>query len=429
MALVSVVGSGTTAGTTLAKVWRKSQGSLLKGFNAKTEEFGWLKSAAIPKYKINESAREITAPIDIKRATHAASIPEGGYEANPYTVALNEVTFTWSNYNIRFSTTLTARYLDKLGKDNQIIRQFKYQSMKAVEGLADTVGRDFYGYSTGVWCETTTDATQASGTYTLDDLYGETDLGSAAFLGELFQVGDRVALVRSAALVTNAIGSVTAKSASSGTIDVTWLGSVNSEPADLVVLANSIENATIAGTNYNKALVGFFDGLKSASVHGLATSSEPLWATGYSDTASGRWSGVKLRKAQQGIQNNGGGKITDIIMDQGVSNDVFASQSGALRFANPETMALDGNFTAKGIQFHYSRKVPPGHVICYDRNNSVGKFNLLEIPDDEGSGDVMWEDGDKMEGQNAMAFSIDLPLAMVWKNRANTAYFSSQTTQ
>ena len=143
MALASVVGTAVTAGTggtaDLSKAWRKIQGNMKQGYQAETEEWGWLKSAKIPRNKINISAREITHPINIKRATHAALINEGSYEALPLTSALNEVTLTWSNYNIRWPTTLTAKYLDRLGQDNQITKQFRYQAMKAVEGLSDTV--------------------------------------------------------------------------------------------------------------------------------------------------------------------------------------------------------------------------------------------------------------------------------------------------
>ncbi len=427
MALVTVVGSGTTAGTTLLHAWRKSQGMLLKGYQSENEEMALLKSAQIPTHKIAISAREITNPIDIKRPTHAAIIPEGGYEGNPVTVGMNEITLTWSNYNIRFSTTLTAKYLAKLGQDNAITSQFKYQAMKAVEGLAETVSRDWYGFSTGVWCQTSTVATQASGVYTTKNIYGLVGVGStAAGVGSMFQVGDRVALIRTGALVANAIGTITAITPATPSITVTWIGSVTSADLDNIVLAGSIENATIAGTNFNKALVGMRDGLTTASIHGLSSATEPLWAAGYSDTGGGRWSGVKLRKAKQGMRNLGGGEPNLVIWDQGVSNDVFASQSGALRFTDAQNMPLDGAATDTGIKFFDSRKVIPGDVLMLDTRNSVKKFNLLDYADE---GSVTWDDGDKMEGQNALAFSIDMPIALVWTNRGNAAFFSGLSTQ
>lgn len=427
MAAASVVGTGTTSGSTLQLVWRKVQGELIQGFQDETEEWKLLQSAKIPKYKINVSAREITTPINIKRATHSAAIPEGGYEAVPVTAALNEVTYTWTNYNHRFSATLTSRYLDRLGQDNQIVRQFKYQTMKAIEGLSDTVGRDFYGFSTGVWAQTTTVATASSGTaYTLANAYGQSGLGNAAFLGAMFQINDRVALVRSGALVTNAIGTVTAVTPATPSITVTWNGSVTSASGDNIVLAMGGENTTLAGTNYNKTINGLLDGLTSTSLHNLSTSSEALWAAGYADTSGGRFSGVRLRKLKQGIRNTGGGELNLLILDQGVGNDLFASQSGALRFTDPTNMPLDGKVTDAGLTIFDSRKVLPGYAIGLDTRNSVKKFSLLDFP---GEGDLSFEDGDKMEGQNAMAFSVDFPLAMCWQNRGNAGYLSGLTQQ
>lgn len=428
MALVSVLGTGTRASTELVKLQRKVQGVLLKGYNSECEEWGWLQSAVIPKHKINISAREMTSPIDIRRATKAAIINEGGYEANPTTVALNEVTLTWSNYNIRSLTTLTSKYLSALGQDNQIMDQFKYQAMKRVEGLAETVGRDFYGFSTGYWCQTTTVATASSGTaYTLANLYGQSSLGSTAQLGALFTVGDRVALVRSAALVTNAIGTVTAVSATTPSITVTWNGSVTSASGDNIVLAMAIENTTLAdGTNYNKALVGLHDGAVTASVHSLSSGAEPAWAAGYSDTAGGRWSGVKQRKMKQGINNNGGGELNLIIWDQGVSNDVYASQSSVLRFQSALDMPLDGQVTDGKVKFKSTRRTPATTIWGLDTRNSVAKFSLLDFVTEDSQG---VDDGDKLENQNAQVFSDDMPLAMVWKNRGNLGYASGVTTQ
>lgn len=426
MAVASVLGTATRAGTELKEAWKKVQGPVLDGFQSETEEVGLIKSAKIPRNKINISAREITSPVNVRRATHAAAIAEGAYEARPITAGMAEVTYTWTNYNIRFSTSLTTKFLRALGQDNKTIDQMKYQVMKAVEGLSDTVGRDFYGFSTGYWCQTSTNATQASGTYTLTNLYGVSGLGTTAQLGSLFVDGDWVALIRSAALVTNAIGEVTAVTAATPSIDVTWNGSVDSDANDYVVLAMSVGNTAIGDTTYNKALVGLNDAATTASVHGLSSSSEPLWAAGYSDTGGGRFSPIKLRKAKQGVKNNGGGKIDLLFMDEGVDNDLFSSQSAALRFADPNNLQVDGKNTEPGITFFYSRKVPSTEVFGIDRSNSVKHFSLLDYPDESA---MDWSEGDKMENQNAAAFSIDFPFALTWQNRGNLAYFKGLAVQ
>jgi hypothetical protein len=411
----------TTGGTTLNKVWRKSQGKLLTGYQTMTEEWGWLES--LKNMDINISAREITTPVDLVKPYGTAIIPEGGYEANPATPNVQEITLTWSNYNQRWTTTLTSRYLSRLGQDNKIIDQFKYQSMKAIEALSNQVGRDFYGFSTGVMALNTTVATQASGVYTIGSGYGLAAITSGAFLASLFTAGDRVALVRAGVLVTNAIGTITAVNQTTGALTITWNGSVTSANNDQVVFANNVENATLAGgTSFNLALVGLMDITQSASLHGLT---DAQWLASLADTTGGRFTGVRFRKLKQAIQNRGGGKLSDIIWSNGVSNDVFALQSAALRFNDPFAMELDGDAKGKGVSFRTSRKTPPGFLFGYDRG-SVRKFSLLEMPSDS---PLVWADGDKLQDQNAYAFSVDFPLAMVGTNRLNTGYFSGLTEQ
>jgi hypothetical protein len=411
----------TTGGTTLNKVWRKSQGKLLTGYQTMTEEWGWVEG--LKNFDINISAREITTPVDLVKPYGTAIIPEGGYEANPATPNVQEITLTWSNYNQRWTTTLTSRYLSRLGQDNKIIDQFKYQSMKAIEALSNQVGRDFYGFSTGVMALNTTVATQASGVYTIGSGYGLAAITSGAFLASLFTAGDRVALVRAGVLVTNAIGTITAVNQTTGALTITWNGSVTSANNDQVVFANNVENATLAGgTSFNLALVGLMDITQSASLHGLT---DAQWLASLADTTGGRFTGVRFRKLKQAIQNRGGGKLSDIIWSNGVSNDVFALQSAALRFNDPFAMELDGDAKGKGVSFRTSRKTPPGFLFGYDRG-SVRKFSLLEMPSDS---PLVWADGDKLQDQNAYAFSVDFPLAMVGTNRLNTGYFSGLTEQ
>lgn len=411
----------TTGGVTLNKVWRKSQGKLLTGYQTMCEEWGWLEG--LKNFDINISAREITTPVDLIKPYGTAKIPEGGYEGNPATPNVQEITLTWSNYNHRWTTTLTSRYLSQLGQDNKIIDQFKYQGIKAIEGLSDRVGKDFYGFSTDVLALNTTVATQASGAYTLGSGYGLAGITNAAFIASLFTVGDRVALVRAAALVANAIGTITAINPATPSITVTWLGSVTSANNDQVVTANNIENATLAGgTGFNLSLVGLLDMTTSASLHGLTDAN---WVSSLNDSTGGRFTGVRLRKAKQAITNKGGGALSDIIWSNGVSNDVFALQSAALRFNDPYAMELDGAAKSKGITFRTSRKVPVGYLFGFDRS-SIRKFSLLEMPSDS---PLVWNDGDKLQDQNAYAFSIDLPIAMVCTNRLNTTVFSGLTEQ
>jgi len=414
----------TTAGTTLVKAYRKMQGALLTGFQTMSEE--WDLFDEIPNYDLTVSAREMTAPVRVYAAGRSAMIAEGALEKNPVTPGLEEVTLTWSNLNERWMTTLTARYLDSKAQAGQVIRQLRYQAMEALESISNTVSWQFYGFSTGVAAQTTTVATQASGAYVIANGFGISGLGGAGYLASMFTVYDRVALIRSGALVTNAIGQITAVDSTNGTITVTWLGSVTSASGDNIVFANSMENTTIAGTDYNLCPSGLLDAITSTSLHGLSGASIPNWNPALYSTTAGRMSGLKLRKARQAIGNLGGGKADLVIWSNGVENDTIEAERAMARFSGTFGMELDGSVKAKGITFFTSRKVPPGFAFILDKSEAVGKFTLLPKPD---SGTPPWSDGDKMENRNALQFSIDFPYAYVWKSRRSLAAYANLTEQ
>ena len=423
---LSTLATQTRAGTEINVAWIKAQSKLLDGYNRKSEEWGWIPK--LKDFEMARSAREMTCPVDLVRAPHAVSIPEGGYEQIAYTPNMLETTVTWSNYNYRFVVTNTARYLDQSGRNNQIIKQFKYQMRKLVEGMSATISRDFYGFSSGVWAKTSTAATSSSTAYTLIDAYTltETHADQASFLGSFFVVGDKVALVRSGSLVTNAIGTVTAVTPATPTITVNWTGSVSSASADSIVLASSSEGTTIAATSYNRALVGLLEMNTSNTVHSLpGSTTNAEWNVGYAGTTAGRFGGVELRKMRQGIEDNGGGTLSQLIWSRGVSNDAFSSQSGVLRFSDPFHMELDGEATAKGVTQRSTRKVPPGYVFGW-ADGAIQKFQLL---DQVSEGEQVWEDGDKLENQNGRVFSSDYPVALVCTSRRKLAYSNQKTEQ
>jgi hypothetical protein len=412
----------TTAATTLNKGYRKIQGKLLKGLQTLNEEWDLIDD--IPDYDVTLSAREMTVPIRLNAAGRSAYIAEGALEKNPVTPPVEELTLTWANLNERWMTTLTAKYLDKY-QAGQVIRQLKYQALEALDAISNTVSWQFYGFSTGVMAQTTTVATQSSGTYTLANAFGIASLGGASYLASMFTVYDRVALIRTGALVANAIGQITAVDTTNGTIAVTWNGSVTSASGDNIVFANSMENTTIAGTDYNIATVGLLDAVTSTSVHGLSGSSVANWNPALTSTTAGRFSGLKLRKARQAIQNTGSGTPNLVITSQGVLNDTIEAERALSRFAGTFGMELDGSIKSKGVEFFSSRKVPPGYAFILDKDG-IGKFSLLPKPD---AGVPAWDDGDKMENRNALQFSIDYPYAIVIKSRRMMAYYSSLTEQ
>lgn len=305
--------------------------------------------------------------------------------------------------------------------------QMKYQAAKKVQDLGRHFSDYFYGLSTGYLAQTSTVATQSNGVYTLKNGYTQTTIsgGTTAeknFIADKFKVGDWVALIRSAALVANAIGEVTAVTKATPSITVTWNGSVTSANNDNVVKANSLENTLIGGTDYNGGMVGLLDMLLTASVHSLSSATVADWDVAFSDTTGSRLTGVRLRKAMQEIKNYGGGTMDKVFLAQGVERDMIDLQQAAVRFSDPMAMELDGSVKYGKVKFHSTRRVPPGWAIPV-ASKSIRRMTLLPKPD----GTPIWEDGEKVVDRSAYVFSIDFPCAMVCLNRKNLSYLNGLT--
>jgi hypothetical protein len=205
---------------------------------------------------------------------------------------------------------------------------------------------------------------------------------------------------------------------------VTFQGATTVSASDLIVKANSQGFTVLADTDYNKSLVGLLDICKTASIHSLSSTTVPNWSIALADTNGGRFSGVKLTKAINSIANKGGGNVDTLMISQGVDRDLFSSQSASLRFASPFGMELLGQAEAKGLKKMATRRVPPGYAFIF-ASESLHRFNLVGQPN--GDGAFAWKDGDKLQDKNAMAFSLDFPVALVTTNRKNFAYFSGLT--
>lgn len=419
----------TTAGTTVNKVYRTIQGAMYTAFQNKTEEWDLFKD--LPDHDITLSARSMTVPLDLTPAAGTAMIAEAGYEAITYTPNLSEITLTWNNLNHRWITSLTAKYLDAKSSEGMVVRQLKYQAMKAMESISNRVGQQFYGFSNGTVCQISNAVTATTATLTLTSAYGDSGLTDSAFLNSLVQVGDQIALVRSAALVTNAVGEVTstADSGTVATVVVVFSGSVTTASGDIVVFANSAISSTastlVDGTDYNRWPVGLKDMCETASVHSLSSATVPKWAAALTSSTSQRYSFIKQRKAVQAIQNKGGGKVNLVIWSNGVENDVIDGERAALRFSDANSLQFDGAVKSKGIQYFTSRHVPNGHAFPMDRS-AVAKFSLVKPPTEDAPA---WADADKAEDRNALKFSVDFPYALVCRNRSKMAEYRGLTEQ
>jgi hypothetical protein len=231
--------------------------------------------------------------------------------------------------------------LDKAARGNYIIRQIKWQSLKCIEAVMRKYGFMFYGFSTGVLCKNSgTQGAAASHTLTLKDPFGLSSLSTGpnykAYLASMFVVGEGVALLsNSTTLRANAIGNVTALSATTPSIDVTWVpGNATPTDNDLVVYANGVTGQTISETDANKWNVGLLDANTSTSVHGVSSGTESTWASALNDSNGGSLDFVKGKKIRQALENKGDTTLKRIVYSNGVENDFQARERGALLWTN-----------------------------------------------------------------------------------------------
>lgn len=410
----------TTSKTDVNGVWRKVQAPLQTAAQFMVDEWDMLDN--LQDFEIDWSARSIDLPVDITDDVGIASIPEGGYEARPASPNPVDGSLTWILYNGRFTVSKTARWIDQKNRKAMLERQILYQGRKKLQALARRVGFDFYGFSTAVAAKV---VSVAADVFTIKDQYGVAGLGSTTTpyrVDDVFRVNDYVAILNPTGPALRGIQKVTAVTTAtpSITLDGTPTGSAAN---DLIVFANSVGNTVLADTDHGNGLVGMLDIGTSTSVHGISKSTNPKWDVGYSDTAGGRFTGIKLRKAKQGIQNNGGGTLNTVLWDQGVENDVVAQLQAGLRFSNAFAMEMDGAPKAQGVKLTSTRFVPEGYVFAFDKK-SLKKLALIPKP-----GTPAWEDGDKLQDQSGYVFPLDYPCALVTTNRANHSYFSALTRQ
>lgn len=418
--------SVTTSSSGLPELWRKVQAGIVVAAQFGVEEWNALQKAK--RLDIDWSAREITRELDIKNDYGTASISEGGKEARPSTPSAVTATLTWILLNKRFTISKTAQYIAQNTPKAMLENQLKYQGKKALQGIRRKVGDMFWGFSTGIFAHV---ASVSTDDLVIDNMYGVTSLGGTSAnrrCADFFEAGDYIAILNPSgpALRSSGIVKIDTVTRSTNTLNGSAISDVGSvTDGDYVVFANNLENTTLSGgAEYNKALVGILDAMTSDSVHSVATSSYSKWGASYADTGGGRFTGVKLHKMKQAIANTGGGEMDTLWWANGVENDVLAQLQAGLRFNNAFSLEMDGKPVSKGITINTSRRVPDGYVFGWDSKNSVEKMTLLPEP-----GTPAFEDGDKLQDDSGMVFSIDYPCAMVYSNRANLAYASGVTQQ
>ena len=410
----------------LQGLWRKVQVSTLReAANFMFKEWDDLES--FRNFDVDWSTREITAPFDFEEGAGVASIVEGGWEARPSSPTVVDASFTWIHLNGRFTVSLISKLIQQRNKAAQLIPQFEHQGKKKLQAFAGWISRSFYGYSTGVRAKVASTSGSGPIVFTLKDAHGVAGLGSSQasgpyYVAKLFVKGDWVALVRAGALVANSFGQITAVNVASKQITVTYTGSAPSPSADdSIVLANSLENTTLEGTDYNKALTGWLEAVTATSLQGISSSTYPAWAPGYADTTSRRFTPMDIRRMKQAVRNTGGGTLNYIRWSDGIENDLFDQLSASVRCGSLRNMELDGNVRAEGIDISASKDAPPGMVFGADKA-SIRKMVLLPRP-----GRPAWDDLEKIQDRSGYVASIDYPCQLVWLNRGNLAYASNKT--
>ena len=414
----------STVNADIATTWRKVQGDMYDGINFKCEELQAL-DEDVPNMKIAPSLREMTFPVRLSISGGVTSLSEGGRLAVPTTSMPVDATVAFIHKNARFTISQLAQWasMDSMAREAEITSQLKYQGMDKIDSLAADVSDRFWGFSDGVVSTTTTAGTQASGQYTVTNGFGSSTITNSAYILAMYQVGEYVALIRSGALVTNAIGLITGKTVSG--INVTWAGSVTSVSGDKIVKANGANATTIAHTSYNKDMTGMLDFATSTSVHGISGTTYPGWNPAHSDTTAGRFNGQKLRKGLDKISNTSGAsrpRSVTLWTSQGVLRDLQAQLSAGLRFDNPNNLELDADVKARGKQFRTSRRVPPGYVFAI--NDGVIRKKVIKDRPDKAP---LWGDLYEPQDDAFLIGRIDYALLTATPSRAGIAVWSNQT--
>lgn len=430
---MSIATKSITTQTQAAKIWRKVQGTAVDAINLNVEELGLLKS--LSSAKLAPSLREVTRPVIITRDGGVASISEGGYKARPMSPTPQEISVSLVHLQKQFAIAQLVLMITRMGGDTQVVKQFKMQLKMATRAMQDQVGDYFYCGSSGIIATTDTDLSGATTTLTLANGYNQSTITNAAYLAARFKstagvsgaAGDYVRIrdaTSSYAQVSNAIGQVTASSATNGTIGVTWTGSAPSSTTNglAIVKANSLDDSA---DDYNKAFVGLTEVLTATSLHGLSGSTFPDWAVPFSDTTGGRLDGTRIEKACDAVEDASGKTVDTIMWSKGVKRDVKAQYKAALEFNDAYAIPIDGDVKAKGKKFFSSRRVPPGYCVPFCSDAWERFFWKPDLSDGDGS----MSESDLLESEDIAASigRIDLVGNLVCNQRNAFSYFTGLT--
>ena len=419
-----------TTVTTLTDLYKKTNTDVQVALKRVTEEYNWLDE--YPDEMIEASGNEMRLVLDVNLAYGGAFIPDGGYEDIGATAAPTHGTLSISQFNKRFYYTGLAKALDSRARASMIQRQTQFQSIKAIEILANKIGVSSYGFSTGTVA--VVEATGSSGTthtsVALKNGFGSTLIagGTTAqdtYLSTLFRVGEGICLIRSGSIVE--FGTITASpgTVGVGTVDFTTNGTCTPTVGDLIVYANATTDATLTASDQNRWQPGWLDMLTSSSLHGLATSAAQNWQAGYANTAGGRMTWATQEAMANGLWNKGGVKMNRAIYSQGVKRDIIAGERAAIRWEG-SNFDWNADFGTKGFKYYTSQLAMPGFFIGWN-DQCVGRKYLSDKPDYEAGPGIF--SIDKVQDRSAWASAFDFFFMRICNNRAGIGYASALTEQ
>lgn len=425
--------SSASTVSTLSDLQVKSNTDVKTAIKLITEEQKWFRS--YPKENITVSGNENRVPLILTKPIHPSFIPDGGNERIMSTPAPTHGTFLPVQMNVRYGFTGLAQALTNRSRAAMIEDQVNYQSNMAGYSIGLGIGLTTYGQSTGIVAVVkTTGSSNATQVIPLKNAYGSATFCPGGdgttqdtYLSNLFNVGDHVALIRSAAIVE--FGAVTASpSASSGVgfIDVTFTSAITPTVADNIVFANADGDNTITGTDYNQWPIGFTEILTADSVLGQTTTSYAKWAAGSTSTATQRNSFIVKEKMINDCYNASGQTINRFILPQGVRRDTIAGQLGGRRYDGSD-VDIEGDLNAgSGQQYFSSQLALPGTLIgWYDK--AVSKIELSDLPEDGASKSIFKLD--KVQGKSQMAAGYDYFYQRIPTARSATGYATNLTSQ
>ena len=434
---MAIAGNSVTANLVadLQQLFKKTQTGMLQALQDETPELAWLRKT--PMASLIPSGLEMRLILNVLFNGGGAMIPDGGYESTTTVQAPESGTVTFVEYNNRFALTGLGRMYDKYAKSGEVMALNFYAAKKVMEAMGRKLGYQTYGYSTGTVATVDTTATVSTNTNVLlkqpfgTSLVANTNAAATTnektYMAQLFRaLNDVIAPIHSSDVVTNGQASIVSVTNSTGSINVTTAGGSSTWTAgDPIVFFNAVTDTTKAGTELNLWPSGLFDATQSSSLHGLATSTAPNWAS-YTDSSGGRFGFIKLRKGQQYINNYGGTDPDTLILSNGVLNDATAAERAARVYYGVSMFDLDGNLKAKGIDIRTSLLAPPGVAFLYD-SEAFTKLELGDLPSANGGPDLF--EIDKLPNQSIWAASLNYAYLRATTNRAALACFSGLTEQ